>query len=287
MKCVTDVSGCWESVPEKSGFLEASMLLLFAILFSGCQSGTPENATSEPSDTLRVLAYNIHHGEGMDEVIDLERIADLINEVNPDLVALQEIDSVVTRTKGVDQAAEIGRLTNMQPVFGRFMAYQGGAYGMAVLSRLPFLESTNVHLPDGDEPRSVVSAVIDLPSGNTLRLNGIHFYRTEQERYAQATALEHWLIDQEPMPTMLAGDFNSYRGDSVLTHLEQTWHVVDKGEDMNTFPSWEPDREIDYFMWTPADAFTILHQELLDEPVISDHRPLLIDIVVTSTEDTP
>ena len=261
-------------------------LLLFCLLV-GCQSDDPESTTTAPSDTLRVLAYNIHHGEGMDEVIDLQRIADLVNEVSPDLVALQEVDSVVTRTNGVDQAAELGRLTSMQPIFGRFMAYQGGAYGMAVLSRLPVRESTNVRLPDGDEPRSVVSAVVDLPSGNTLRFNGIHFYRTEQERFAQATALEAWLNDQEPMPTILAGDFNSYRGDSVLTHLEQTWHVVDKGEDMNTFPSWEPDREIDYFMWKSADSFTILHQELLDEPVISDHRPLLIDIVVTFTEDTP
>lgn len=260
--------------------------LLFVLLV-GCQSGSPEYARTTPSDTLRVLAYNIHHGEGMDEVIDLQRIADLINEVDPDLVALQEVDSIVTRTNGVDQAAELGRLTNMQPFFGRFMAYQGGAYGMAVLSRLPVSESTNVRLPDGDEPRSVVSTVVDLPSGNSMRFNGIHFYRTEQERYAQATALEAWLNDQESMPTMLAGDFNSYRGDSVLTHLEQTWHVVDKGKEMNTFPSWEPDREIDYFMWKPADAFTILHQELLDEPVISDHRPLLIDIVVTHAQDTP
>ncbi len=255
------------------------------VLLTGCQSGTSESESVAQSDTLRVLAYNIHHGEGMDEVIDLQRIADLINEVDPDLVALQEVDSVVTRTNGVDQAAEIGRLTNMQPIFGRFMAYQGGAYGMAVLSRLPVLESTNVRLPDGDEPRSVVSAVIDLPSGNALRFNGIHFYRSEQERYAQATALEAWLDDQETMPTMLAGDFNSYRGDSVMTHLEQGWYVVDKGEDENTFPSWEPDREIDYFMWQPSDAFSIIHQEMLDEPVISDHRPLIIDVVVHQSGD--
>jgi len=65
-----------------------------------------------------------------------------------------------------------------------------------------------------------------------------------------------------------------------MTHLEQSWLVVDKGEDMNTFPSWAPEREIDYFMWQPTDAFEIIHQEMLDEPVISDHRPLVIDVVV-------
>jgi endonuclease/exonuclease/phosphatase family metal-dependent hydrolase len=110
---------------------------------------------------------------------------------------------------------------------------------------------------------------------------GVHFYRTESERLAQAKALEAWLADQEPMPTLLAGDFNSYRGDSVLTHLEQTWHVVDKGEDFQTFPSWAPDREIDYFMWQPVDAFDVVSQDLLDEPVKSDHRPLVIEVQVT------
>ena len=110
----------------------------------------------------------------------------------------------------------------------------------------------------------------------------MHFYRTESERLAQAVALEAWLADQQPMPTLLAGDFNSYRGDAVLTHLERTWHVVDKGEDFQTFPSWAPDREIDYFMYWPAHAFEVVGQELLNEPVMSDHRPLLIDVEIVS-----
>lgn len=249
---------------------------LLVLLLTGCQSEKP--------DTLRILAYNIHHAEGMDEVIDLERIAWLIDAVRPDIVALQEVDSVVTRTGGVDQAAELARMTDMQPYFGRFMAYQGGAYGMALLSRLPVSSWTNVRLPDGDEPRTVVAAEVELASGQTVRVIGVHYYRTETERLAQAVAMEAWLATQEPMPTILAGDFNSYRGDSVLTHLEQGWHVVDKGDDFQTFPSWAPDREIDYFMWQPRDAFEVAGQELLDEPVMSDHRPLVIDLVVRGTD---
>jgi endonuclease/exonuclease/phosphatase family metal-dependent hydrolase len=248
-------------------------ILLVAILLVGCQPEKPES--------LRILAYNIHHAEGMDEVTDLERIAWLIDTVRPDIVALQEVDSVVTRTGGVDQAAELARMTGMQPYFGRFMDYQGGAYGMALLSNLPVATWTNVRLPDGDEPRTVVAAEVELATGPTVRVIGVHFYRTESERLAQAKALEAWLADQEPMPTLLAGDFNSYRGDSVLTHLEQTWHVVDKGEDFQTFPSWAPDREIDYFMWQPVDAFDVVSQDLLDEPVKSDHRPLVIEVQVT------
>ena len=248
-------------------------LVLLVSLLVGCQPDEP--------DTLRVLAYNIHHAEGMDEVIDLERIAWLIDTVRPDIVALQEVDSVVARTGGVDQASELARMTGMQPYFGRFMAYQGGAYGMALLSRLPVNEWTNVRLPDGDEPRSVVAANVELESGRNVRVIGVHFYRTEAERLAQVVALEAWLADQEPMPTLLAGDFNSYRGDSVLSHLDRTWQIVDKGEDFQTFPSWAPDREIDYFMYWPEHAFEVAGQELLDEPLMSDHRALVIDVVVS------
>jgi endonuclease/exonuclease/phosphatase family metal-dependent hydrolase len=244
---------------------------------TGPASGTAEVAP----DTLRVMAYNIHHGEGMDEVVNLERIARLIRDVDPDLVALQEVDSVVVRTDGVDQAAELGRLTGMQPLFGRFMAYQGGAYGMALLSRLPIRSSMNYRLPDGEEPRTALSAVVELPvSDRHVRFVGIHFYRTEQERLAQAMKLEDLLRGEAKLPTILAGDFNSTPESAVPAHLEKSWHVLDKGEDHLTFPSYGPEREIDYFMWRPPAAFSALDQEVLDEPVISDHRPLVVDLVV-------
>ena len=256
------------------------------LLLSGCGRGGDEApATSAAADTLRILAYNIHHGEGMDEVLDLERIAQLIADVDPDLVTLQEVDSVVTRTDGVDQAQELARLTGMQAVFGRFMAYQGGAYGMALLSRLPIQRSTNYRLPDGDEPRTALAAEVELPaSGRHMRLIGIHFYRTEEERLSQAKALEGYLAEEPSMPTLLAGDFNSTPGSAVLDHLGQSWHVVDKGEDHMTFPSYGPEKEIDFFMWQPAGAFRVHGESVLDEPVISDHRPLVLDVIVESSK---
>ncbi|MDA0685075.1 MAG: endonuclease/exonuclease/phosphatase family protein [Bacteroidetes bacterium] len=174
-------------------------------------------------------------------------------------------------------------LTGMEPLFGAFMDYQGGAYGMALLSKLPIVSSTNYRLPDGNEPRTALSAVVELPqTGQLLRFIGIHFYRTEEERLAQAVRLEEYLEDDEVLPTILAGDFNSERGDSVLTYLEKSWYVVDKGEDYLTFSSFDPVKEIDFFMWRPLDSFSIISQELLAEEVISDHRALVIELVVDS-----
>lgn len=237
------------------------------------------SGTAPSADTLTVLAYNVHHGEGMDEVVDLERIAALIRNVAPDLVTLQEIDSVTTRTGAVDQAAELGRLTGLEPAYGRFMPYQGGAYGMAILSRWPIAEATNHRLPDGEEPRTALAATVTSPTtGRSLRLVGIHFYRTAEERLAQARALQG-ILSPDTVPTILAGDFNSTPDSEVMRLLAESWEIVDKGDDHLTFPSFGPEREIDFVLLWPRGRFVVVGQRLLDEPVASDHRPVVVELV--------
>ncbi|NNE69436.1 MAG: hypothetical protein HKN29_03620 [Rhodothermales bacterium] len=277
-------------------------LLVGLLALAGC-TAPDQRAEETPPDTLRILAYNIHHGEGMDGVTDLDRIAALIREVDPDLVALQEVDSVVARTGGVDQAKVLGELTGLAPVFGRFMPYQGGAYGMALLSALPLAHSANLRLPDGDEPRTAVSAQVLTPGGRLLRFTGIHFYRTEEERVAQASRLEELLTADpsaaaragagagagagingfnpiDPIPEILAGDFNSEPGGAVMTFLGERWTVLPKGDDRFTFSSFDPVKEIDFVLIRPEGAFEVLRHSLLDEPVMSDHRPLVADLVL-------
>lgn len=252
-----------------------------AWLAAACQAAdTPPAAQPLGADTVRVLAYNIHHGGGMDSIVDLERIAARIRDVDPDLVALQEIDSVATRTGGVDQAAELGRLTGLHAMYGRFMPYQGGAYGMALLSRWPVEDVENVRLPDGAEPRTALSAIVRSPTtARRLRLVGIHFYRTAEERMAQARALDEHLAG-DTIPTVLAGDFNSTPDSEVMAYLGRSWSIVDKGADRLTFPSYGPVREIDFVLLRPADRLEVVESRLLDEPVASDHRPVLVEVVV-------
>ena len=216
----------------------------------------------------------------MDEVLDLDRIAALIRSTDADLVALQEIDSVTARTGQVDQAAQLGRLTGMQPHFGRFMAYDGGAYGMALLSAWEVTDVTNHRLPEGTEPRSALAATVVTPNGRALRFVGIHFYETPEERLAQATTLEALLDGQAFLPTVLAGDFNSTPESPVMTHLAERWHIVEKGDDRLTFSSFDPVREIDFVLVQPRERFEVIGEQLLDEPVASDHRPVLVDLLI-------
>jgi endonuclease/exonuclease/phosphatase family metal-dependent hydrolase len=243
---------------------------------------TRPTASVESTDraaSLSILAYNIRHGAGNDDIVDLSRAAGVINALDPDIVALQEVDSAVERTDGVDQATVLGKLTGMGSVFGAFFDYQGGRYGMAILSDLPIVSYENHRLPDGLEPRTALAARIRLsePSQEIIVV-GIHFYATAEERYAQASRLIE-ILREETAPIILAGDFNSTPESEVIDLFKQAgWHVPDKGEDRLTFRSDSPVREIDYIMVRPKERFEIDVLDVIDEPLVSDHRPVLLQL---------
>ena len=234
-----------------------------------------------PQDTLRILSYNIRHGNGMDEVVDLTRAAAVINRLRPDVVTLQEVDNSAERTGGVDQARHLGELTGMESAFGAFMEYQGGEYGMAILSRHPIVWSENHMLPPGAEPRSALEDRIRVGDGDEAEivLAGVHFYRSAPERLAQAQrAVE--VLAERTVPVILAGDFNSTPDSEVIAFLRRHFTIPDKGADHFTFPSQGATREIDFIMYRPEDRFQVIEHRVIDEPLASDHRPVLLVVVL-------
>jgi endonuclease/exonuclease/phosphatase family metal-dependent hydrolase len=167
----------------------------------------------------------------------------------------------------------------MTPVFGTFMDYEGGEYGMAVLSRLPVVGSTNHRLAEGAEPRSALVVRVELPEGRGEALfAGIHFYRTEEERLAQARRLLEVL--DPGVPAILAGDFNSRPDSPVMDLIGETFTIPDKEGDRLTFSSDRPRVEIDFIAWRPAHRFTAVESRVIDEPVASDHRPVFLAVEI-------
>jgi len=108
-------------------------LNLFVLLLPG--SGGVKSNPLLFKKTLRIMTYNIHVGVGMDKKLDLQRIADVINKEKPDLVGLQEVDRGVKRTEGKDEIAELAKMTRMDYAFAHNLDFQGGQYGVAILSR--------------------------------------------------------------------------------------------------------------------------------------------------------
>lgn len=225
---------------------------------------------------VRVLTYNIHHGEGTDGRFDLGRLADVIRCADPDLVALQEVDRGTGRASGVDQATVLGRQLGMDVVFGTAMEYDGGQYGEALLvDRLRF-RSRNHALPhrQGSEPRAAVA--IDVGAG--FRFIGTHLdhQRDEADRLAQAAELNR-LFTTDELPTILVGDLNAKVGSSTMEILLSEWTDT-AGDAGPTFPSDRPDRRIDYVLVRPAHRWRVRSSRVLRAPIASDHAPLLVEL---------
>jgi endonuclease/exonuclease/phosphatase family metal-dependent hydrolase len=255
------------------------ILVLLATTFAAW-AASPVHA-DEPS-TVRVLSYNIHHGEGTDGVLDLERIARVIEQAKPDLVALQEVDVLAERSGKVDQAKELARLTELHVAFGSSMDFQGGQYGNAVLSRWP-IASSKVHpLPrfgDG-EPRSVFVCEIDLPD----RKEGLSFFATHfgffagtEERLASVATIEEIAKTAPSRLAILAGDLNDLPESEPLEKLTATWKLTSE-KPLATVPVVQPSKQIDFVLSRPADRWRVVETRVLDESVASDHRPILAEL---------
>jgi endonuclease/exonuclease/phosphatase family metal-dependent hydrolase len=250
----------------------------------GCSAAlaTPEagiTAGSEAGPLLRVVSYNIRHGRGMDDVVDLDRTARVIRELSPDLVGLQEVDRGAERSGGTDQAAELGARLGLHAVFGAFMDYQGGAYGMAILSRFPPIRSWSIPLPEGNEPRIALAVAVSPAPGDTLVLVNVHFDWVADDRYrlAQARALAS-VLDTLSHPHLLVGDLNDEPGSPTVELFRRRMREAEKppGERF-TFVSERTrrEREIDYIFAAPAEAWRIREVRVVPESRASDHRPVL------------
>lgn len=227
---------------------------------------------------LTVMTYNIHHGEGADGTIDLERIAGVITAAAPDLVALQEVDVRTTRAGGADQAHELARLTRLHAVYGRTIPYQGGLYGNAVLSRWPVNGFVNHPLPytPGREKRGILEAEFDLPGLPAFRFLATHFDITAADRKKAVVRLNEILRERPPdLPMLLAGDLNDTPGSESLAGLSAHWQSAGASGALLTSPAARPKRQIDYILFRPAARWRVAGVRVIDEAVASDHRPVV------------
>jgi endonuclease/exonuclease/phosphatase family metal-dependent hydrolase len=230
---------------------------------------------------LRVLSYNIHHAEGVDGRLDLERIAGVIRGSGADVVAVQEVDRGVERSKRIDQPAELAKLTRLEHfVFGKTIDHQGGDYGNLVLSRWP-VRSSQVHrFPNaaGAEQRGAVEAEIEHPSGVRFRLFATHLdfgRKPESEADRQgAIRLVNARVDEAGLPAILAGDFNCVPGSQTILSVREAWKQTNE-TDAFTTPVHKPARQIDFIFVRPVERWRILGTRVLDEAVASDHRGIV------------
>jgi len=256
------------------------------------------------STTLRVVAYNIKHGRGMDDRVDLVRIADVLRRLDADVITLQEVDDRTERTGGVDQVAVLAELLGYQGFHGPHRPYQGGFYGNAVLTRLPVVEQRTHPIPPASGSALAVHEVIvevpltpardgdadaQIQAALPVSVVSVHLAGTPEERMAQARAVTAAFVPGRT--TILAGDFNGRPDDPVVQSFAEGWTTERKSGDPRTYPSDMPDREIDFVIWTTGHvveatdrdhrgsggvgSIGVIEHVVVDEPMASDHRPIL------------
>jgi endonuclease/exonuclease/phosphatase family metal-dependent hydrolase len=240
--------------------------------------------------TVRVLTYNIHHGEGRDGEFDLSRLSRVITSAQPDLVALQEVDIGTERSGEVNQLAELARLTGLHAQFGKAMNYMGGAYGVAVLSRWSFLTTENQPLPGSPdrEPRTELTVRVRAGErGPLLEFSSTHFDQARPEdRLAQAAYLNELLI-RDDVPGVLAGDMNARLNTEVMKIFEPWWaEVAPVDPTPNTTPP-RPTLRGDHILFRPAQDWRPIESRIIDETVASDHRPVLVVLEWIGKDELP
>ena len=231
---------------------------------------TPKQAPQE----ITVATYNIRHGRGMDDVVDLRRTARALRALDADIIGLQEVDRSVLRSGTVDEAALLGAELGMTHEFGAFMPYRGGEYGLAMLSRFPVRRTQVLRLPDGNEPRVALLVEIDLPNGAQVLAVNVHFDWVESDsfRIRQVEALAT-VLDTVSLPIILLGDFNDVPGSRTMRRWSTRFATVEKpATDRYTFSSVLPEKEIDHILVAPRHAWEPLSARVVTDTMTSDHR---------------
>ncbi len=230
---------------------------------------------------LTLASYNIRHGADIHLKLNLDATAATLKNLNADIIALQEVDQHCTRSNNIDQAQYLAKKLGMHHAFGQFMPLQGGAYGMAILSKFPILKIKSHRLPTGGEPRVALEIIVELTPGNKASFVCIHFdWTSEKRRHAQIKTLLTKL-NSVTHPLALMGDFNATPQSSSIALFKKPWINVPKKGTPFTYPADNPQKEIDYFMLRgfPGKHFSCT---VVPETKASDHRPIVMKVTFPS-----
>jgi endonuclease/exonuclease/phosphatase family metal-dependent hydrolase len=283
------------TLPARSRTRRASLLALLALAFvapTAARAQAP--GAGEP---LRLATFNIHHAEGADGVLDLDRVARVVREA--DVVAFQEVDvRFRARSRFVDQAAGLAKALGGELAFGGNLIEGEGQYGVAVVSRLPIVSRRNHRLPlspgrEKAEPRGVLEVTIDV-RGRHVRVFATHLtHDSPADRRLQVVEIRR-LIAGVNEPIILMGDLN-FRPESgeyarlfssapgQPPPLVDAWVRVGKGPGATVALQSKSPARIDYILVSPDLAAGLEQARVDTETVASDHKPVFVTLRIPTS----
>lgn len=239
-----------------------------------------------PSGIL-VASYNVHKCVGTDGRFDPERTAQVIREIDADVIALQEADK---RFGGRDGLLDLARLEReagltLVPVAGRAKAH--GWHGNAVLFRRGSVRAVRQLKLPGLEPRGAVVAEIELEAGSAIRIIAAHFGLLRRSRTRQVSTILNIMDGGDETPTLLMGDLNEWRlnGRSALSLFETAFGGLPPP--VPSFPSRLPLLALDRIIANRNAVVSPI--SVHDTPlarVASDHLPIKAFVSPASTRSS-
>ena len=219
---------------------------------------------------VKIMSYNVRNAKGMDNVRDYSRVAKVINLEQPDVVAVQELDSMTNRSGQKYVLGELAKLTGMHAEYFPAIKFDGGKYGIGILSKEKPLAVKGYPLPGREEERALLVAEFE-----EYVFACTHLSLTE-DRMASLEIIGK-KAGECSKPFYLAGDLNDVPESEFMKGLQENFRILNKLES-KTFPAPNPDRTLDYIaVWkATAPKMDVVSKEVGDEPMASDHRPVTV-----------
>lgn len=263
--------------------ISKNVVVALAVLFgAGCAAPSKVftvpaldacNAGDGKTEKFRLVSFNIRSGLSS----SIEKVGDVIAEMNPDVVALQEVDVGVARTNRADQAAELAQRLGMKHVFAGAIKREGGDYGIALLSRLPLTRATRVDLKAdmAYEPRVAIDASVCV-NGKEVRVVAVHADVFPWSAAANSHQLARKLAEGSTKPMIVAGDLNATPNENAPRAFTVTG-LVDILKQRAEGPTFVgSNRRLDYILADKELDLEVSGAGKVDTQV-SDHVPVFAD----------
>ena len=251
--------------------MKKNLLFIFAALFI---------FSAQAQNTLKLMSYNIKNANGMDNVCNFQRIANVINNTSPDVVAIQEVDSMTNRSGQKYVLGEIAERTQMHGYFAPAIDYDGGKYGIGLLTKQVPLRLQSLPLPGREEARTLILAEF-----TDYIYCCTHMSLTEEDRM-KSLELVKAFTSSSTKPLFLAGDMNAEPESGFIKELQKDFQILSNPK-QHTFPAPDPKETIDYIAMLKQNAkgFAVISAKVINEPMASDHRPILVELRTAEKAD--
>lgn len=251
--------------------MKKNLLFIFAALFT---------FSAQAQNTLKLMSYNIKNANGMDNVCNFQRIANVINNASPDVVAIQEVDSMTNRSGQKYVLGEIADRTQMHGYFAPAIDYDGGKYGIGLLTKQVPLRLQTLPLPGREEARTLILAEF-----TDYIYCCTHMSLTEEDRM-KSLELVKAFTSSSTKPLFLAGDMNAEPESGFIKELQKDFQILSNPK-QHTFPAPDPKETIDYIATLKQNAkgFAVISAKVINEPMASDHRPILVELRTAEKAD--